>query len=261
MLAEPERTRYDLSFRLFGFPVRIHPLFWLGAALLGAGALDRGLVFMLVWIAVVLVSILVHELGHAFAFRAFGTGSHVVLYVFGGLAVPWNDVRYRWQRILVALAGPVAGFLLCGLVYASQHFGKWVPVDDRSALMWLYLYLVWVNLYWGVFNLLPVFPLDGGKVSQEVCGTIWRRNGLRVALEISIAVAGLVALYSLACEVERRQGGGWLSMLPWWFPRGSFWTAILFAMLAVQNYQLLQQVRWTTGQWQDPDDDAPPWRR
>lgn len=75
-----------------------------------------------------------------------------------------------------------------------------------------------------------------------------------------MAVAGVVALYSLGCELELRQGGRWFDFLPWWFPRGSFWTAILFGMLAVQSYQLLQQVRWTDTHWDDGG-DRPPWRR
>lgn len=257
MLVEPERTRYDLSFRLFGFPIRVHPLFWLGAALLGASALDRGLIYLVIWIAVVFVSILVHELGHAVAFRLFGTDSHIVMYVFGGLAVPWNDVRHRWQRILVALAGPIAGFILCGIVYFSNEFVPWARQGGPliGSLFW---YLFAVNLFWGLFNLLPVFPLDGGRVANEVCGAIWRRNGLRIALEISIGVAGLVALYSLACEFERHRDGGWLSALPWWVPRGSFWTALLFGMLAAQNYQILQQLQRQSTYW---DSDEPPWRR
>ena len=79
MLAEPNRTPYDLNFRLFGFPVRIHPLFWLGAVLLGGWTFDLGLEYAAIWVAVVFVSILVHELGHAIAFRTFGVDSHIVL--------------------------------------------------------------------------------------------------------------------------------------------------------------------------------------
>ena len=54
MLVEPERTRYDWTFRLFRFPVRVHPLFWLGAALLGASILDQrnGLLYLLLWIVI-----------------------------------------------------------------------------------------------------------------------------------------------------------------------------------------------------------------
>lgn len=255
---EPKATPYDLKFRLFGFPVRVHPLFWLGAAILGSSALDRGIIFLLIWMAVVFVSILVHELGHALAYRTFGADSHIVLYVFGGLAVPWNAVHGRWRRIVVSLAGPVAGFLLCGAVYASEQFAPWA--ENSFPLLYLYLVLIAVNLWWGIFNLLPVMPLDGGRVSEEVCGMIWKRNGLRVALEISIAVAGLVALYGLACELEKRNGDGWLSNLPHWFPRGDFYTALLFGFLAAQSYQLLQQIGWVQSHWDDPD-DRPPWKR
>jgi hypothetical protein len=74
-------------------------------------------------------------------------------------------------------------------------------------------------------------------------------------------VAGLICLYSLACEFESRRGDGWLLNLPWWVPRGSLWTAILFGMLAVQSYQLLQQARWMNSHWRDDDDDLPPWKR
>ncbi len=258
MLAEPQRTSYDVNFRVLGFPVRIHPFFWLGTALLGASALDRGPTFLLIWMVVVLVSILVHELGHALAFKWYGTGSHIVLYVFGGLAVPWNRVEGRWRNIVIALAGPFAGFLLCGTVYASQLIAPWA--GNNAALASLFFTLIFVNLYWGVLNLLPVVPLDGGRVSQEVCGAIWRRNGLRVALQISIGFAAAVAIYSLACELERKQQADWFDGLPWWFPQGSFWTAILFGMLAAQSYQILQQVSWTYSHWDDPADRSP-WQR
>ena len=69
MFLEPNRTPYDLAFRLFGFRVRVHPLFWLGTAIFGGNLLQPpgGIEYLLVWIVVVLVSILVHELGHAAA--------------------------------------------------------------------------------------------------------------------------------------------------------------------------------------------------
>jgi membrane-associated protease RseP (regulator of RpoE activity) len=259
VLVEPNRTSYDLNFRLFGFPVRVHPLFWVGAVIFGADYLQLGLVYLLIWVGVVFVSILVHELGHALAYRLFGTGSHVILYVFGGLAVPWSSVAGRWRRVVVYLAGPGAGFVLCAAVYVSNEYFGWADPRRSLPLFVLYFSLYGVNLYWGVLNLLPVFPLDGGRVSQEVCSAVSRRNGDRIALEISVGFAGLVCLYSLACLVEARQGGGWLSDLPRWFPRGSLWTAILFGLLAYQSFLLLQQLRWTGPQWGD-DDDRPPWK-
>lgn len=251
MLVEPDRSPYDLTFRAFGFPVRVNPWFWLVAVLLGSDTLRLGPVYLLAWVAVAFVSILIHELGHAVAFRRFGVDSHVVLYSFGGLAVPWGAVRGRWRRVVVSLAGPAAGFALFGAVYASNAFYPWANFGSDLALA-VYDDLIFLNLAWGLVNLLPVFPLDGGQVSREACGAAWPRNGLRIASEISVAVAGAVCLYSLGCEFERRQHGGWLSELPWWFPRGTFWTALLFGMLAYQSYQHLQHSRWTDSHWDRP---------
>ena len=247
MLAEPDRSPYDLRFRLFGFPVRVHPLFWVLAALLGASWLDLGVVFLLIWVAIAFVSILVHEFGHALAFRGFGTDSHIVLYSFGGLAVPWAEVRGRWQRILVSLAGPAAGFLLCAAVYFSNHFHPWAGTSLYVSA--LYAGLFSVNLYWGIMNLLPVWPLDGGQVSEEVSSSVSPRTGRTVALQISVAVAGLLCVYSLACVMGLKQDADWLRKVPSWAV-GSLWTAILFGMLAYSSYQRLQQLRWTDSHWE-----------
>jgi Zn-dependent protease len=246
VLAEPDRSPYDLRFRLFGFPVRVHPLFWVLAALLGASWLDAGVVFLLIWVAIAFVSILVHEFGHALAFRWFGTNSHIVLYSFGGLAVPWAEVRRRWQRIVVSLAGPAAGFLLCAAVYFSNYFRPWAGTSLYVAA--LYAGLFSVNLYWGIMNLLPVWPLDGGQVSEEVCSYVSPRNGRTIALQISVAVAALLCVYSLACVMGVKQDADWLRKVPSWAV-GSLWTAILFGMLAYSSYQRLQQLRWSVSHW------------
>ena len=83
-LGEPARTPYDLQFSIFNFPVRISALFWLVGLITGQGSAQEGVRFLLVWIAALFVSILIHELGHTFAFRYFGISSHIVLYHFGG---------------------------------------------------------------------------------------------------------------------------------------------------------------------------------
>jgi stage IV sporulation protein FB len=248
VFAEPERTRYDVNFRLFGFPVRIHPWFWLVTLLFGANVLEAGLYqYFLVWVAVLLLSLLVHELGHALAFRRFGVDSHIVLHAFGGLAVPWSAVRGRGRRILVSLAGPVAGFILFGIVYASNYESRWAARSPQ--LFYLYHSLIFVNLYWGLVNLLPIWPLDGGQVCDEVCTQFWPRKGRQLALQISIVVAGAFCLYSLACILDDKQGNELLERLPTWLPRGSLWSAILFGMLAAQSYQVLQRVKWTESHW------------
>ncbi len=264
MLADPGRTQYDLRFRVLGFPVRVHPWFWIITLLFNGDQLLRiGAEYLLVWVAIVFVSILVHELGHALAFRRFGAESDIVLYAFGGLAIPTHTISGRGRRILVSLAGPGAGFVLCGLVYGSNLALEWGQSADgkmpNGIFTWfVYRQLLWVNLGWGLFNLLPVFPLDGGQVNRELCGMRWGVRGKRISLKVSFGIALTVVAYSLFCVLEREGGGaGVLKDMPWWIPRGTVYTAILFGLLAFSSYELLQQPDWTDDHW----DDRPPWAR
>src|SRR5258708_2986270 len=113
------RTRFDVNFHVGDIPVRIHPFFWLSTVLLGIGrgneAFNEIAINLVLWIPIVLVSILVHELGHVLMGRYFGTRGHILLTGFCGLAIGSNDLTERWQRNAVSLAGPGAGFLLAAL--------------------------------------------------------------------------------------------------------------------------------------------------
>jgi hypothetical protein len=115
-------TRYDLRFSLAGIPVRVHPLFWLIAVFFG---ISGDLIMLPIWVLVVFVAILVHELGHALAFRRYGQRSQIVLHFAGGLTIPepvsWGSGYASVgltanQQIFISLAGPGAGFLLAALV-------------------------------------------------------------------------------------------------------------------------------------------------
>src|SRR5262245_47892464 len=95
-----------LRFKLGPIPVVIEPWFWAMARMMGGGF--RGPEILL-WVLVVFVSILVHELGHALATRLFGGKAWIRLHSFGGLTYP--DRKFsRWRQIAVLLAGPFAGF-------------------------------------------------------------------------------------------------------------------------------------------------------
>lgn len=202
ILNEPPRTQYDLNFRVLSIPVRVHPLFWLAAVLLGVRGNEQPQRLML-WVGAVFVSILVHELGHALAARFCGWDPRITLHVFGGLASYQPTYRSPKRQILITLAGPGAGFLFAGLITvsiaASGHrllFG-WpdfvLPVVfapyASNPLNWLLLDLLYVNIFWGLVNLLPIYPLDGGQVSQEVFQLVNPRDGLRQSLWLSIVVA------------------------------------------------------------------------
>ena len=282
LLVEPGRTQLDLNWRMFGFPVRVHPLFWVLTAAMGWNAFrDYGLQYLLLWVVCVFVSILVHELGHAFMGRAFGSASHIVLYSFGGLAIGSNSLRNRWQRIAVSFAGPLAGFLLFGVVllavavFMPQRFGALVDqilgyvglgrgfglAEFRPTLVVKAVdFLVQINLFWGLVNLLPIWPLDGGQISHDLCTWASPDNGTKAALSISAAVAGLLALNGAV---------GWLrkqSLIPYIDLGDPGWAAIFFGILAVNCVFVLQQLRQHPGagrRWgRDPDEEERmPWER
>jgi Zn-dependent protease len=275
-LFEPDQTPYDLRWRMFGIPVRVHPLFWLVSALLGWNALERGVGYLALWIGCVFVSILVHELGHVLMGRVFGTHGHIVLYSFGGLAIGSNDLRGRWRRIAVLAAGPGAGFLLLGvlalvmqltypnrlpayldllraqlgmaphgdiLLLAFQPMPMDVVVED----------LIWINLFWGMLNLLPIWPLDGGQITRESLEGALRERGTTLALGISGCVSGLLAIHVLLATTSK----GEMRLIPHLPAFGGMFTALFFAMLCVGSFQALQAENARRRFW----DDRMPWER
>jgi Zn-dependent protease len=250
-LLEPGHTQFDLHFRIFGIPVRVHPMFWLFSAILGWNYIRAGLEYVLLWVGCTFISILVHELGHIFMGQAFGNRGHIVLYSFGGLAIGSNREPYRWQRIAVSLAGPLAGFVLFGLVLLFDRFA--LPRIDLEGKMMLLLevavdMLLFMNLIWGLLNLLPIWPLDGGQISQEICTGVSARNGMRVSLGISFALSALLAVHSLLAANGR-------PLLPF-LPFGGTYSAIFFGLLALESFQMLQQAqseqRWRDDHWDYP---------
>lgn len=244
MLIEPAPSPYDLNFRLLGTPVRVSPWFWLMTAILGWPMTDNGMLYLGLWIACVFVSILLHEFGHVWAGKAFGSDASIVLYSFGGLAVGASDQRQRWQRIVVYLAGPGIQLALWGaLYYAVQK----MTADPPEWIGHAILMMLAINWYWPILNLLPVWPLDGGRVTREIC-TFASRNGVRVSLGISVAVAGFLAAHAFLATGDR--------YIPH-LPRGTF-IGIMFALLAFESYQLLAQTRIMH---YEPPDDRLPWER
>jgi Zn-dependent protease len=124
-----------------------------------------------------------------------------VLYSFGGLAIGSSALRSRWQRIAVYFAGPLAGFILFGLVVWWQSR---LNPDALTPLVSSALHDLWViNLFWGAINLLPVWPLDGGQISRDLMEWLHPANGVRISLGISIVVAGLIAFVALVNKYSK----------------------------------------------------------
>ena len=171
--------------RLFGIPIRIEPVFLLIIVILGIGP-GADATLLVGWVVIVFVSILGHELGHAVAFLAFGSKPSIVLYGLGGVTTARTPPR-RWQSVVVSLAGPVPPLVLLGLPALILSGSDWAQASDHREV--LLRMVVWVNVWWGLVNLLPLLPLDGGHVAEEFVGP-------RVARILTIVVAVPVAVYA-----------------------------------------------------------------
>src|SRR5262245_36001714 len=116
MFGPIQPTRYDLAFSLFGIPVRVIPWFWLAGVLLGFDWVrdpDQGPLLLLIWLGVMFLSILVHELGHACFAALFGYPPSILLYQFGGVTLFQPTHGYSTAKaILITAAGPAFGAAL-----------------------------------------------------------------------------------------------------------------------------------------------------
>ena len=167
----------SLQFRISGIPVRVELIFFIVMGFLGWANGYQG-VEIAVFLVVGGASILIHELGHATAQRSFGGRPTVTLTGFGGYTL--GPVQPRGRSLVVTLAGPAAGFLAAVVgVLLSQVVAGPDLVDTAIEI------LIYVNILWGIFNLLPILPLDGGHVAADLFG-------LRNAQYLSLA--GAVAL-------------------------------------------------------------------
>jgi Zn-dependent protease len=198
------------------------------------------------------VSILVHELGHAFLQRHFGGHPWITLYSFGGLASCNDCDRRPRNQILILLAGPFAGFLLAAAILAglnvSGHQAGFILASDASDIpsnlqpvpiigkLYSYFqppssepvtliifYALYVNILWGILNLLPIYPLDGGQISRELFSLQNPRAGTLQSLQLSAGTAVLVAAYALLNQ--------------------RVFTGIMFGLLAYENFQSIQFYR------------------
>jgi Zn-dependent protease len=204
------------SFRLLGFPVVVEPWFWLITLLIGAG---RPAELFPPWLIAAFVSILLHELGHALMGRFYGLDSSIRLYSFGGVTFVQGSGSLRpLQDALIYLAGPMAGFAFGLVVFALAEL---VPFETLFARV-LISDLLWINIAWGLVNLLPVLPLDGGHIMRHAVDWWTGSRDDTLALRISVAVASAFSLGAL-------------------FYSNSLFIAGLFGYMAFENYQALQR--------------------
>lgn len=220
----------ELRFSIGPFPITVEPWFWLLSVVMGA-SLGR---FLAPWVVICFVSVLLHELGHGTTALVFGARSHIRLHSFGGLCIPDRQLS-RWRDLAMSAAGPAVNFLLWGLAEAIL---AWAPPPT------LYMRQVlrlggYINWWWGILNMLPVLPLDGGHVLAGLFGPS-RRRAVRM---LGAMTAACAVAYAVANQ--------------------DFYFAAFFALMGVNNLQALsgeRDVRAQRPPAREPDALSHGWR-
>jgi Zn-dependent protease len=194
------------SFRVGPIPVRIEIPFVLIALLLGFRMHTSGLL-LTAWVAVVLFSLLFHELAHAAVTLAFGGRVRVVLNAMGGQTYASEPPASALRDAALGLAGPAAQIVFLGLPALALARSGMISSPTMQTIV---RDTAWVSLCWAGISLLPVLPLDGGRITATLLrrvevaesGRLARVVSVGTALGLSVwawhnvgAVGGLLALY------------------------------------------------------------------
>lgn len=213
--------------RLAGIDLAIHPS-WLVIAFLVTYSLAEfqfpaqydGWTTPLYWIvagataALFFASVLAHEFSHALVARRFGLKVEgITLFIFGGATSIDSDSRTPREEALIAVAGPATSIVIGGALLGVNVF---IAQEQLGALVgWLGV----INVMLGLFNLIPGFPMDGGRVLRAV---IWKVRGDRLAATRNAAVVGRIFAYLLIAGgvfLALRPGGLfsglWLALIGW----------------------------------------------
>jgi Zn-dependent protease len=196
------------------------PAFWLTVAAVAVPAGHGDTTSAAVWCGAVALAIVLHELGHAGMALAFGSGADIVLYAFGGETRPRAAASFkRWQSFSVTAAGCAAGLLIAGACYAAM-ITRLVWLLPPAGVQTVYA-LYRVSLLLSLMNLLPIQPMDGGRLLRMVLQARHGLKGLRVSHAVGLATAVVVAA--------------------WFALQGKYFTVAFAAYFALGEYRAMRR--------------------
>jgi Zn-dependent protease/CBS domain-containing protein len=220
--------------RVAGIEVGIHYT-WLFAFALIAWSLAAGFfpstvpglaapTYWLLGIAAALglfASVLIHEFSHSLMALARGLRvQSITLFIFGGVSTIVGEAERSLDEFLIAVVGPLSSFVLAAVFWAVGH----LSALDGTPLGAFLGYLASVNLILGVFNLVPGFPLDGGRVLRSI---VWATSGsLRRATQVASYVGQGFGFLLIFWGVSRLLGGDifgglWTAFIGWFLNNGA----------------------------------------
>ncbi|MDX2151635.1 MAG: site-2 protease family protein [Bryobacteraceae bacterium] len=223
-------TRGFKLFTIFGFEIRLHPS-WLLLAFLVTWTLalgffpfqNPGLPRATYWAmgvagaAGLFVSIVWHELAHSLVARRYNIPMRgITLFIFGGVAEMEREPDTAKSEFLMAIAGPISSILLGGICYLLYAAGvnTW-----RESVTGVLAYLAWINVVLALFNMVPAFPLDGGRVLRAA---LWHYKGsLPKATRIASRIGGAFGILLMILSVFQLFSGNFIGAV-WWFLIGMF---------------------------------------
>jgi Zn-dependent protease/CBS domain-containing protein len=180
-------------------------------------------------------SVLAHELGHSLVAQARGIRVvRIVLFIFGGVAQIADEPRRAFDEFVIAIAGPLVSFVIGILGLLSWPLVN--PISEPAGA--ILHYLGYANLLLVAFNLIPAYPLDGGRVLRAILwgalGSIYR--GTRIASRIGIGIGFLFIAVGIFLAFRAPLQGIWLVAIGWFLQNA-----------AQQAYQQLLARRWFEG--------------
>ncbi|MFZ5452245.1 MAG: site-2 protease family protein [Thermodesulfobacteriota bacterium] len=218
-------------FNLFGFEVSID-LSWIVIAVLVSWSLAAGffpyfyphLTPQTYWVMGVIgalglfLSVIFHEFCHSIVARRMGLPMKgITLFIFGGVAEMGDEPPSAKVEFSMAIAGPISSLVLAAVFYGIYLQGKaagW-PLPVNGVIR----YLAYINVVLAIFNLVPAFPLDGGRVLRSILWGVW--DDLRRATRVSAAVGSAFGFGLIALGIFQFIGGSFIAGL-WWFLIGMF---------------------------------------
>jgi Zn-dependent protease/predicted transcriptional regulator len=178
--------------------------------------LNKGLLALITIVTVIVffISVLIHEMSHSLVARRKGTPvERITLFLFGGMAQIEKEPETPYSEFIMAIAGPVASFVLAGVFGAIWFFTR-----DIRPIAIPVGYLAVINLVLGVFNMLPGYPLDGGRVLRSI---IWKVTGnLKRATFVASTAGRVLGFMIIAAGIYfiftgNFLNGIWLSFIGW----------------------------------------------
>ena len=195
-------------------PVVVRSSFILVAVLIGFLGRLGDITRTITWILIVFISILIHELGHAFAARRFSAQVAIEVNGLGGLTRWTVDqaLLTPGRRAFIAAAGSAVGIVFGGAVWAlASVFAPFEPF-----VAFVLNSIIYVNLFWGLLNWLPIRPLDGGHLLESLLQKVAPERGEAIAAVIFTATA------AAALAVAIWQGFIFITVLAGWMLLNEF---------------------------------------